>query len=185
MRKLFLLTVVAAAFASCNDNKVASMSTSNDSATKKEAENVTYPYAINYSSKFEIASSEYSQKLLQLWKAWDNGSLSDAKDMFADSVELHFANGMTIHTSRDSAVAMAQNVRNTFSSSVSTVDAVMATHSIDKDENWALVWGKEVDTDKAGKKDSSYLQESWRFNKAGKADLLYQYRAGNAPQMKK
>lgn len=96
--------------------------------------------------------------------------------MFADSVEMHFADGSVMHSGRDSAVAAAQSFRNTFASSVSSVDAVMALKSTDKNENWALIWGKEVDTDKKGKTDSFYLQETWRFNKDGKADLMFQYK---------
>jgi hypothetical protein len=56
------------------------------------------------------------------------------------------------------------------------VDAIMAVKSTEKNENWALAWGMEKNTDKKGKIDSSYIQETWRFNKAGKADLMYQYR---------
>ena len=56
--------------------------------------------------------------------------------------------------------------------------------SIDKNENWVCVWGMETDTDKKGKVDSSYLQETWRFNKDGKADLFYQFRAAATPPKK-
>ncbi|MDE3125689.1 MAG: hypothetical protein KGK14_09260, partial [Bacteroidota bacterium] len=56
--------------------------------------------------------------------------------------------------------------------------------SIDKNENWALIWGKEVDTYKNGKKDSTHIQETWRFNKDGKADLFYQFKAAAAPPKK-
>lgn len=58
------------------------------------------------------------------------------------------------------------------SKSVSTVNAIMPVKSNDKNENWALIWCKEVDTDKGGKIDSFYLQETWRFNKDGKANLF-------------
>jgi hypothetical protein len=75
--------------------------------------------------------------------------------------------------------------RNKLASSVSSVDAVMAVKSTDKGENWALIWGKEVDTDKKGKIDSSALQETWRLNKDGKADLVYQFRAAFIPPKKK
>ena len=60
----------------------------------------------------------------------------------------------------------------------------MAVKSTDKDENWALIWGKEIDTDKKGKIDSFYLQETWRFNKAGKANLFFQYKQAAAPPKK-
>ena len=60
----------------------------------------------------------------------------------------------------------------------------MASKSVDKNEHWALIWGKEVDTDKKGKVDSSYLQETWRFNNDGKDDLMFQYRQAATPPKK-
>jgi hypothetical protein len=42
----------------------------------------------------------------------------------------------------------------------------------------------EKDINKKGKVDSFYLQETWRFNKDGKADLLYQFKAAGAPPKK-
>ena len=93
---------------------------------------------------------------------------------------MHFADGTMMHNVRDSVLAGGQQYRNTFTSSVTSVDAVMSVKSTDKNENWALVWGKEIDTDKKGKVDSFYLQETWRFNKDGKADLMYQFKAAGA-----
>jgi len=85
---------------------------------------------------------------------------------------------------RDSVMAGAQTFRNTIASSVSSVDAVMAVKSTDKNDHFALIWGKEIDTDKKGKVDSFYLQETWGFNKDGKANLLYQYRKSATPLKK-
>ena len=67
---------------------------------------------------------------------------------------------------------------------VDRVDAVTALRSTDKNENWALVWGMETSTDMKGKVDSTNLMETWRFNKDGKVDLLYQYRM-DFPKLKK
>lgn len=185
MKKVLVILSVAA-LASCNsgknETKVESM-TATDS-TKKEAAAVTYPYTIQYSSKFEIGDANQAKTILDLWKDWDNGNLSTSKGNFADSVEMHFATGETMHGSRDSVMATAQKVRDGLTSSVSSVDAVVPLKSTDKNENWVTVWGKEVDTHKDGKIDSVYLQETWRFNKDGKVDLLYQYMARPVPVKK-
>jgi len=128
-----------------------------------------------------MADPKYGQTILTLWKDWDNGDLSAHKDMFADSVEMHFADGSMMHSVRDSVIVAAQTFRNMFTSAVSSVFTVTSLKSTDKGENWALIWGKEIDTDKKGKVDSFYLQETWRFNKDGKTDLLYQYKAAAMP----
>jgi hypothetical protein len=92
---------------------------------------------------------------------------------------------MMIRAGRDSAIAAIQSMRNSFSAAVESVNAIMAVKSTDKNEHWALIWGMEKDTHKNGKVDSVYLQETWRFNQAGKADLLYQFIQAAAPPMKK
>jgi len=188
MKKVFVVASLAF-LAACNSGgdtaKVDSMKSASDTSTAV-VKDIVSPYPVEYSSKFAMDDPKNAESLLTLWKDWDNGDLSAHKDLFADSVEMHFADGSWMHASRDSATAAAQLVRNTFKSSVATVQAITAMKSVDKDENWALIWGKEVDTDKKGKVDSFYLQETWRFNKAGKADLFYQFRAAGAPpKMKK
>jgi len=182
MKKFFVLASVAM-FAACNSNEPAKTDAMK-SGTDSSVQNINSSYEIRYSSKFAMGDPKNAENLLTLWKDWDNGNLSAHKDIFADSVEMHFSDGSIMHTGRDSAIAAAQNFRNTFASSVSTVEAITAVKSTDKNENWALIWGKEVDKDKIGKVDSFYLQETWRFNKDGKADLFFQYRAAGAPPKK-
>ncbi len=183
MKKIFVFLASAAMVAACNSNEPAktdTMAPAKDSTMPA----INSPYAIGYSSQFAMDEPKNAETVLNLWKVWDAGDLTAAKDMFADSVELHFADGSMLHSVRDSIIASAQSFRNTFSSSVSSVDAVMAVKSTDKNENWALIWGKEVDTDKKGKVDSFYLQETWRFNKDGKVDRMYQFKQAATPPKK-
>ena len=178
MKKILVASFIICLVA-CNSNKEEVKGISATDTTV--ATDVSYPYPIVYSSKFEMADAKYGQIILGLWKDWDNATLSNSKDVFADSVELHFADGSMIHSVKDSAVAAAQQYRDQFTSAVSEVHVVTALRSTDKDENWALVWGKEVDTDKKGKVDSFYLQETWGFDKTGKVNRLYQFKAAAMP----
>ena len=181
--KKILIMVAVVILSACNSNepKVESMQSGSDST---KIADVTYPYEIMYSSKFEIANPKYGKMILDLWKDWDNGDLSAHKDNFADSLEMHTADGSIMSGMRDSVLAIAQGSRNTLASAVSRVHSITALKSIDKDDNWALVWGMETDTDKKGKVDSFYLQETWRFNKADKIDRLYQFRQNSPPAKK-
>jgi len=187
MKKILAIASLAM-LAACNSPESAktddAMKTSADSAVQVQVPDITSPYKIGYSSKFVIDDPKNAETLLTLWKDWDNGNLGAHKEIFADSVEMHFADGSMMHSSRDSIIAAAQSYRSSFATAVSSVDAVMAVKSTDKDENWALIWGKEIDTDKKGKIDSFYLQETWRFNKAGKANLFFQYKQAAAPPKK-
>lgn len=182
MKRFFVLALMAMV-AACNSNEP-SKDNSTKPASDSTMQRINSPYTIGYSSDFVIDNPKNAETLLMLWKDWDNGNLSAHKDIFADTVEMHFAEGAMFRGSRDSAIAAAQSARNTYTSAVSSVDAVIAAKATDKNENWALIWGKEVDTDKKGKTDSFYLQETWRFNKDGKADLMFQYKQQAAPPKK-
>jgi hypothetical protein len=202
MKKIFVIASVAF-FAACNSStdksKSESMSSGADTTASTATATTTMPainspYQVAYSSKFEIADPKYAETVLGLWKDWDNGNLANSKDRFADNVEFHFSDGSMIKTTRDSAIAMAQKIRDSYASSVSRVDAVMSAKSLmnnlssapqDQKQNWALIWGMEKNTDKKGKVDSSYLQETWRLNNDGKVDMVYQFRASATPPKKK
>jgi hypothetical protein len=184
--KLPLLLAPLVFLAACNSTAPASTADSakvvNDSASTVKA--IQSPYDIMYSSKFVIDDPKNAESLLALWKAYDNGNLSAGKDLMADTLEFHMATGLMIRGSRDSIIAAMQSVRNSFSAAAERVNAIMAVKSTDKNEHWALIWGIEKDTHKNGKVDSVYLQETWRFNQDGKADLLYQFSQAAAPMKK-
>jgi len=169
--------------AACNStpSTPAAEPTKADSSTTAAVKPINSPYEIMYSSKFVIDDPKNAETLLALWKAYDEGDLSKGKDMIADSMEMIMGNGAVIHASRDSATAMVQASRSALKSAVDRVDAVIALKSVDKNEHWALIWGTEIDTHKDGKVDSMAVHEVWRFNSAGKADLLMQYGRPAAP----
>ena len=144
------------------------------------------PYTATYSSKFEMGDNKNAEAVLAAWKSWDDGNLQTSRKLFADTMHFYLRDGSVMHGPTDSTLAGAQRFRSTFSAVKSTVHVYMPLKSTDKNENWVCIWGTEVSTDKQGKVDSVGLQETWRFNKDGKIDLLYQFsRSLVAPSMTK
>ncbi|HKC36625.1 MAG TPA: hypothetical protein VKB95_11205 [Chitinophagaceae bacterium] len=133
------------------------------------------PYTATYSAKFEMGDNKHSEAILNAWKSFDDGNLQTARKLFADTIYLYLRDGSEMHGATDSVMPAVQAYRNMYSSVKSTVHAYMPLKSTDKNENWVCVWGTEVSTDKQGKVDSVGLEESWRFDKNGKIDLMYQY----------
>jgi len=164
-------------FMSCSYHKIVDKTVALGPPKDPSAMTIASPYAILYSANFVIGNPKNAEDLLAIWKVWDSGNLAAYKHLLADTVEMHFSDGSVIHARRDSLVELGYGSRNSFMSVVSTVAAIMSVKSIDKNENWALIWGKEVDTDKTGQVDSFFLQETWRFNKDGKADLAFQFKS--------
>jgi len=174
MKKVFIASVVVLIYA-CN------------SAEKSPAETETNPvvpvqavisnmsgYEAAYSKSFEMGEAKNAEVVLALWKDWDNGNLQTSKALFADSVSILTSDGSVIAGVRDSVMASMQGYRDNFSAIKSSVDAIFPIKSSDKNEQWVCIWGRETNTDKKGKTDSVFLQETWRFNNNGKIDLLLQ-----------
>jgi hypothetical protein len=174
MRKIFI-TFISFILFSCNNETEKTETQVKD--TMAVAPLNTSGYMIDYSSSFKIGEPKNAETILALWKAWDEGNLEPTKTYFADSVKFFTYDGAAIQGPIDSALSMIQEYRNSFSSVKSTVHAIMPLISTDKDQNWVCIWGTEVHSDKKGKIDSVDLQETWRFNNDGKADVLYQYSA--------
>jgi hypothetical protein len=179
MKKFSILCLVAV-FASCNSTepKVDSITATGDTTTTAD---VSFPYSVSYSSKFEMGDAKHSQTIMALWKAWDNADFATMKEHFADSVEMRFANGWIDKGPRDTVLAHAQQFRGSMDSVTSFVTSVIALKSTDKNQNWVTVWGKEITKDKKGMIDSIGLQEAWRINKDGKIDFMLQYHQKLAP----
>jgi hypothetical protein len=166
---LFVLTCIVI-FSACN-NATKETATAKDSTSKVA---VTLPYKVNYSSDFEIGDQKYAQIVLEAWKDYDNNTLEKSAGLFADSVTMDLANGATINTKRDSAIAIVAKGRGSLASATDYIDAITVLKPKGKDETWVCVWAKEVDVMKDGKKDSVFLNENWMLNKDGKIRYISQ-----------
>ena len=132
------------------------------------------PYTAEYSSNFMPGNPAHGKIIMELMKDWDNNTLDLHTDVFADTVFMMFPNGQSVR-GKDSAIIMAKKVRGSFSSAKTNVEAWMPTKSVDRDEDWVLVWSREEDTDMNGNKTTVLLHEIWRINKDGKVDFMRQY----------
>lgn len=173
MKKILLAVFAACLFACNNAEKTSPEETKAVTETKPVIN--TAGFSPTYSASFEMGDNKHAETILALWKDWDNGNLDPSKNLFADSVTFYTSDGSLIVGPRDSAVANAQGFRNMFSAVKTTLHAVFPVKSTDKNEDWVCIWGTEVNTDKKGKVDSVVLQETWRFDKNGKINLLYQH----------
>jgi len=171
MRKMFLVIIIAGLLAACNnDSKVAGASES-----KEAKPAMALAYTPRYSSSFEMGKPEYATMIVQgSWKDWEMNTMDNMKSWIADTIVAHHSDNAMIKGA-DSLVARWKRGRAEYTSVIDTINAVMPVYSTDKKENWVLVWATEINTDKQGKIDTVELMETWRINKDGKADKLYQY----------
>lgn len=187
MRKIILIFMLMVFIYSCNNEKLGSTTSIDTTAKKEEAkvdENLAMAYTAGYSSQFTIGDKKNVQMMLDLFKQWDDNKLKDGMNMFADSVNF-FTNDWEFHGNRDVFFTESQKQRDMFSEVKTVVHAWIPTHSVDKNEDWVLIWSTAYTKDKTGKADSLSYQDTWKFNKNGKIDLAYQFTAHTPKPAKK
>jgi hypothetical protein len=183
MRKMFALFILLGFIYSCNNEKPAEAKTETDAAktdAPKADANLPMAYTAAYSSQFSIGEQKNVQTLLTMFKIWDDNKLKESINMFADSVSF-YTDQWEFHGTKEKFYEESQKQRDMSTEVKTVVHAWVPTHSVDKNEDWVLVWSTGYTKDKAGKLDSLNYQDTWRFNKEGKVDLAYQFIA-HAPR---
>jgi hypothetical protein len=177
MKKVLLMLTVAAMFAACNNAKKEESKVAAPADSAKV--DVKFPYTASYSSSFVIGNPAYAAMIEQgSWKDWENNTMDNMKSWMADTIVAFHADNIMVQGA-DSMMARWKRGRAGYSKVIDTVEAVMSVYSTDMKENWVLVWAKEINTKTDGKTDTSHLQETWRINKDGKADMLLQFDRAN------
>lgn len=171
MKKIFV-AIFALSFLACNNEKAAEVAEAVEAKPSLPAN--MHGFTPIYSASFVMDSPANTETVLALWNEWKTGDLSASRAHFADSISLFLADGSSMVGPTDDILKGMQEYRNSFKGMEVTIDALFAVKSTDKDENWVTVWGNEIQTDMKGKVDSVSMQETWRFNKAGKVDLMFQ-----------
>src|SRR4030095_304327 len=171
MRKTFSFILIAATLAACNND------TKNAGANEAKTENpsAAMPLPVTYSSSFEMGDPKYSAMIVQgSWKDWIDNNMDNMKSWIADTI-VAFHSDNTKVKGADSLIALWKRVRANYSTTLDTIRGEVSLRSTDQHHNWVLIWETTYDTRLDGTKDTSEIQETWRINKDGKADYLYQY----------
>jgi hypothetical protein len=191
MKKLLItaLSLAVLAFSSSaqetkvkkEDDKVKAKQTSaNDKDMKVKikgegmGQDMVYPYQATYSSQFAPGSPAHAKLILDMWKAWDDNAFDRIETYLADTVRQELSSGMVV-TGKENMLKMGKDYRDKFTTVKSTVEAWMPTRSIDRGQDFVLIWGTEEDTDKDGKVTTTRFHEVWGINKDGKIDYMRQY----------
>ena len=172
MKRIFV-AVFAVSLVACNNEKTADTTTAAVEVKPHVPANM-HGFTPTYSASFVMDSAANTETVLALWNEWKGGDLSASRGHFADTIAFFLADGTSMTGPADSLLKGMQDYRSSFKGMEVGVDAVFAVKSTDQDENWVAIWGTEIQTDMKGKVDTVSLQETWRFNKAGKVDFMFQ-----------
>ncbi len=176
MKKILAFLAVTTIVFACNTEKKSDMA---ESPVMSEDITIPLPYVPSYSSSFEMGDPAYATMVVQgSWKDWENNQLDKMVNWVEDTIVAFHSNNEVVY-GVDSLMARWKRARAEYTMVRPTIDAVLPVYSTDRMENWVLVWATEIDTHKDGTIDTVALMETWRINKAGKADMLLQFDRAN------
>ena len=142
------------------------------------AQNGSGTYKAAYSSDFKMADQSYADKVLTLWKDYENNTLDKHLDWFADTVSMMTADGKNVKGKAEN-LAGVKAYRAAIKNYKVTVEAWMSVKSVDRNQNVVCIWGDEDFTDANGKHVMQRLHEVWAFNKDGKISMILQFAGEN------
>jgi hypothetical protein len=154
MKKILLCFFCGSVCVSCNNDKVASTTSTNADSTAKTP--VDLPYTASYTSNFSTDVSDADLKMvLTTYKDWTDANMSGLESALADTVTVDFSDGN--HVKKPKADIM--KIWNTYRDSLSSVKIDMGAwhkmYATDKKEGYVVTWYDETDTYKNGKVDSA------------------------------
>ena len=173
MKNAIMLAAVAIFFIACNNEKKEESKTE---AQKETTSTVQLPYKANYSSQFNGNVSDSSVlTVLNSYKYWENADLNGLSTTLGDSVYFLGWDGGKLSGTRADIMKLWTSHRDSMSKVEISVDAWTKDHSTDKNDDFVLVWYKEIDTYKTGKVDSANFADINQL-KNGKIYWYSQYR---------
>lgn len=121
---------------------------------------LTYPALY---SNWEIGKRENINTVLSLYKAWDESSVDNIKNIFADSVILDLPGGRRVTSSRDNITDILVKYRSAYISTANQVISIYPLLNKETNDEWvaALLYNKW--TYKDNKRDSSLYQDLWKL----------------------
>ncbi|MGQ0737719.1 MAG: nuclear transport factor 2 family protein [Bacteroidota bacterium] len=163
MKKVLLAFLISGLITACNNEKKNDDKTGGDKTeTKTMKDDIAYPYKAEYAD-FKMGDPNHTKLVLDFYKVYEDNRMDDGKAMLADSVAVNFADGNKFMGSADSLISMGKQFRGMYSAVKITIDACMAVHSNDKNEDWVLIWDRSYTTDQKGKTDSVGGHSYWQI----------------------
>ncbi len=142
---------------------------------KWKTQNVYFPFAPIYSNNFEKGDPKKAEMVLQVWRQYETGRVSQTGKYFADSIRFILPDQILIGK-KDSILRLYENKRTGYSNMQCFIYSWMPVHVEDKNENMVFVWGLYDGTKLNGDRDYALVHEIWRFDHNGKIKELEQFR---------
>lgn len=177
MQKITLGTAIAVALNICLLTGCQNGTDETSVGHAPPVDTLTYAFRASYSSDITAPGhAEIAQKVLRVWKAFEQGQILAMKPYFADTVIYEDASGMRFHGPVDQLLAFAQKDIAGLDSMRFDISQWQSSHINDRNEDWVNIWSSERRYARNGKADTVLMQENWKV-KDGRIVYFNQYLA--------
>jgi hypothetical protein len=175
MNKIISCLALACYLVSCNTNSPEHTTNTGNNPNMKDT--LAYPFKASYSSNLSMPSNhEYAQRVLIVWKMYENKQMDSMKPYYADTVTYDDANGNHYHGPAEGLLDIAKKEMDKLDSLRFDISMWETVHSNDIDDDWVNIWCKERSYPKKGKPDTTLMHETWKI-KDGRVYYFNQYTA--------
>ena len=181
MFKRFLFCLLPGIFAvSCNNDKTADQQSTaiDSSATKSQPATESALPSFVVFRNWEQGNPEYSQVILNAYKAWDSDSTGGMSSYFGDTTRFDLPDGRRFTINNNTIESTLRKWRKYYKETSNIPFSLVSLHNKDLDQQWVIAWTWNKWQNADGTKDSMLYCDNWRL-KDGK--IVYLNSAENRP----
>jgi ketosteroid isomerase-like protein len=150
------------ALISCSDNNNPPAATNTDTVVSKTEEEKVFDYPVQFKN-WKIGEHSNTRLAVQMYKAWDQGSIKDMESLLADTMTMELPDGRRFSGAKDKMLTDLIKSRKKYKSSSNDILAAYPLVNTDNNDHWVnvLVYNKWRYTD--GMRDSMLYQDLWKI----------------------
>jgi hypothetical protein len=170
--KLAFILAAGLFLSGCNDKE--DNDKKDDMDQKTAQAEIKLPLEVSYKAVPAVGSWDNAAMVMNFNTAFIDGDMAKMGSMLADSVTFTLADGTMFNGTKDAAIAMVTNWRNSMSSAKQTYIAIVPLDNTTNGDQWVFQWLDEEHNYKDGKKEHNILHEDYRLVN-GKVRQINQY----------
>jgi hypothetical protein len=149
-------------FISCRENNGHSKLASADAVISNPEKEKIFDYPVLFKN-WKIGDHDNTRLVLQVYKAWDKGSVRDVEALLDDTITMDLPDGLRLRGAKDEMVADLLKRRKKYKYAGNEILAAYPLVNTDNNDQWVnvLVYNKWMYNDRV--RDSMLYQDLWKI----------------------
>jgi ketosteroid isomerase-like protein len=159
------------AFISCRENNSHSKVASADTVISNPEREKIFDYPVLYKN-WKIGDHDNTRLVLQMYKAWDKGSVGDIEFFLDDTITMDLPDGVRLEGGKDAMVAELLKRRKKYKYASNEILAAYPLVNTDNNDQWVnvLIYNKWMYNDRV--RDSMLYQDLWKIRNGKITNLV-------------